>query len=263
MGSVRISPLAALHQPADSGLSPELNTSHSAMKQSVIIDKRFQGPPQSGNGGYCAGLLARQLTGAVQVTLRKPPPLDKALTIERAGDNLHLMDDATLLAEAESTSLELELPPIPDLSEAERAAGHFAGFAGHPFPACFVCGHERAPGDGLRIFAGPAGDLVAAPWRPDPRLADADGRVADEFVWAALDCPGYFAAFNGRKLEPALLGRMSAELTHGIKAGDDHVVVAWRIEESERKLVVGSALVDAGGKVAAVARGIWIKVTKT
>ncbi|MEV4624044.1 hypothetical protein AB0J74_35700, partial [Asanoa sp. NPDC049573] len=29
----------------------------------------------------------------------------------------------------------------------------------HPFPTCYVCGPERA--DGLRIFPGPVGDVVA------------------------------------------------------------------------------------------------------
>ena len=38
-----------------------------------------------------------------------------------------------------------------------------AGLHDHRYPTCFVCGPERAQGDGLRIFTGPVEDksLVA------------------------------------------------------------------------------------------------------
>ena len=40
-------------------------------------------------------------------------------------------------------------------AEARGAASRFAGHHDHPFPGCFVCGTERAAGDGLRLFPGP------------------------------------------------------------------------------------------------------------
>jgi len=46
---------------------------------SIIISKRYRGPPNSGNGGYVCGRLARHIPGAAEVTLRAPPRLDKAL----------------------------------------------------------------------------------------------------------------------------------------------------------------------------------------
>ena len=61
----------------------------------------------------------------------------------------------------------------------------------HPFPTCVVCGPDRDPGDGYRIFPGRlAGDgLFAADWTPDPSLADDVGHVRPECLWGALDCP--------------------------------------------------------------------------
>ena len=38
--------------------------------------------------------------------------------------------------------------------EAVAASATYPGFSAHPFPTCFVCGPERAEGDGLRLFPG-------------------------------------------------------------------------------------------------------------
>ena len=35
--------------------------------------------------------------------------------------------------------------------------------------------------------------MLAAPWVPHASLDDGTGRVATEFLWAALDCAGAFA----------------------------------------------------------------------
>ena len=84
------------------------------------------------------------------------------------------------------------------------------------FPDCFVCGMNRRPGDGLRIFPGPVAGLAlwAAPWTPDPSVAGPDGRVRPEVVWAALDCPSGIAAAEAAGLARTdtaiLLGRMTA-----------------------------------------------------
>src|SRR6185436_5361323 len=104
--------------------------------------------------------------------------------------------------------------------------------------------------DGLRIFAGGDADdgIVAAPWVPDASLADADGRVRPEFLWAALDCPGYFAIATPG--ETAVLGRMSA--------GETCVLVAWALGRSARKLHAGTALFGAGGQLRGRSAQTWI-----
>src|SRR5581483_732987 len=46
----------------------------------IVIDRRYRGPDESGNGGYSAGLFALAHGGeVVEVTLRLPPPLETIL----------------------------------------------------------------------------------------------------------------------------------------------------------------------------------------
>ncbi len=65
----------------------------------IIIAKRFNGPPASGQGGYVAGLLAARLGGPAEVTLRRPPPLDVAMAVEAADGGLVLNGEAQIAAE--------------------------------------------------------------------------------------------------------------------------------------------------------------------
>ena len=53
------------------------------MRNQITIAKRFCGPPRSGNGGYVCGSLAAFVEGTAEVTLRRPPPLDRPLFVER------------------------------------------------------------------------------------------------------------------------------------------------------------------------------------
>ena len=228
------------------------------MTTQVTIASRFCGPPHSGNGGYCSGLAAAGIEGPVEVTLRRPPPLDQALRVER-DTGVVLNDAGEVVVEARPARLALEVPPpAPSFEDAEAMSRRFRGFTIHAFPTCFVCGPVRAPGDGLRIFPGGSADdrLVSAPWVPDRSLAGAGGRIAPEFLWSALDCPGYFAvAVSG---ERAVLGRMTAEVEPTIAPGERCVVVGWPIARSGRKLEAGTALYDAGGALRGRSRQTWI-----
>src|SRR5262245_34329815 len=126
--------------------------------EQFTIEARFNGPDDSANGGYTCGRVAALLGGSAEVTLRSPPPLERALAVERDADRLAVFDGETLVAEAVPSSVELDLPDPPAWKVAEAATSRYPGFAEHAFPRCFVCGPEREPGDGLRIFAGPLGD---------------------------------------------------------------------------------------------------------
>jgi hypothetical protein len=228
----------------------------------LCIDRRFRGPPSSGNGGYVAGLLANALgsSGCV-VTLRNPPPLGVELRLERRDAEVQLFADETLIASAASAELDIEVPDPPDLSSAREAESRFAGFHSHVFPGCFVCGPERAAGDGLRIFPGALGNgdsQVAAHWQPDASLAGGDGLVRPEFVWAALDCPGYFAV--QRRSGPAVLGRLGVVLHRPIAAGAPVIVTAWHVESDGRKHKAGTALHDASGRLCASGIATWISI---
>jgi hypothetical protein len=238
------------------------------MTDSLVIPARFCGPPGSGNGGYVCGSVAAYLDGPVTVTLRRPPPLETALAVERDG-GVRVLDGSTLIAEAAGapSGAPLTIPGPVGMAEALAAAGGARYFADPFYPECFVCGPGRQPGDGLRIFPGPvAGRPVwAAPWTPDLSVAGADGRVRPEVVWAALDCPSGIAAAEAAGLDQdtaILLGQMTASLTTLPAVGDQCRVVAWPEVREGRKLTACSALLGPGGQVLAAARAVWLTVPR-
>jgi acyl-coenzyme A thioesterase PaaI-like protein len=159
-----------------------------------------------------------------------------------------------------ATATRADVPPIalapPTPEEASAAELRFVGLARHIFPGCFVCGPEREEGDGLRIFAGPAGGQVASTWCPGPDLADEAGDVRCAFVWAALDCPGYFAVQEAAGL--AVLGTMSAVRLAPVRAGEIAVVTGWTLGSEGRKHRAGTAVHDADGRLLAAAQATWI-----
>jgi len=228
----------------------------------LIIQRRFNGPSGTGNGGYTCGLLAGRLGLPAEVTLRVPPPLDEPLRVEKVEpDCLRLMVDDLVVAEACSTVLELGgLPSPPTLEEATSASTKFAGFATHPFTSCFVCGIDRDLRDGLRIFPGPlpGGPVLAAPWMPDRGLANPRGTVADEFVWAALDCPAGWAISHPDSV--VVLGRMAAVVRLPVEADRDFVITAWPLGRNGRKCQAAAALFSSDGELHAMARSTWIEI---
>jgi hypothetical protein len=226
--------------------------------------RRFCGPPQSGNGGYVAGRLAAALpgTGAAAVRLFSPPPLERHLEIREEGEGVALFDGDARVAHARRVGLELDAPAPPDFEAAVRAAERYRGFEDPIFPTCFVCGYERGEGDGLRIFAGEREDGAgfAAPWIPDASLvAPGSDRVAPEFLWAALDCPGAFA-FPQPEDRIILLGELQVALDDGVRAGERCVLTSWYLARDGRKHLTGSALHGEEGRCVGRARGIWIEI---
>ena len=231
------------------------------MNRTLTIAERFHGPPTSGNGGYVCGCLARFVEGPVVVRLKAPPPLERPLTVENHGAGVRLTDQGRTVAEARPNALHLDVPAPPTPDEARRASRNYSGFEHHWFPTCFVCGPAREEGTGLRIFAGPLSDrnMVAAPWTPHAALADADGAVCSEFLWAALDCPGAFA-FPAPEKGVVLLGEMAGQLTAPVAAGEACIVIGWPLGKKSRLHFAGTALFDSKGRCCARARSTWVEV---
>jgi hypothetical protein len=230
------------------------------MRETVQIAGRYCGPPDSGNGGYVAGLLAEHVRfrGPVKVRLRRPPPLDVPLEVVPTAGAVELHGSGEVLAVAEPGVLRLPPSRWTSFRVARNLSRSFPGFHRHPFPRCFVCGPERAVGDGLRIFPGPwhAGH-VAAPWTPDESLDRGDGKVRPEHVWAALDCPGYFAAASDGR--PMLLGEMTVRRGRPVRIGEPCVIVGWRLASEGRKHRVGTALYGGDGHLSGMAEALWIE----
>ena len=232
----------------------------------LVVPARFCGPPESGNGGWTSGHLARAVRTtpalpAVTVRLRTPPPLDRPMTVRDApGDEgaVELVDGDHVVAQARpDRGPGGEGLPGPVAYQAAVEAGErFEGLAGHPFPTCFSCGTGRAPGDGLALRPGRVddGDAYACAWVPG---ADVDV----ETVWAALDCPGGWA--SGIAGRPMVLGTMTARVDELPSPGAAHVVMAWQRGEQGRKHLSGTALYTADGRLLAQAEATWIAVDPT
>ena len=232
----------------------------------VVIPRRFNGPPDSGNGGYSCGVVAGFVDApAVEVTLRAPPPLERELRIEERDGAMVALDDETVVAEARPTELELETPEPVSASDAIEAdaASSYRDADGHWFDTCFVCGPSRDEGDGLRMFPGLLADGVhyATRFRPDASLADAQGVVAPEVVWAALDCPtsAPIADWDDRR-PPSVLARLAVRIDAPLHAGREYVALSWPLGEDGRKRSAAAALYDEDGAAVAVSRALWIEL---
>jgi hypothetical protein len=221
----------------------------------MIIPARFNGPPETGNGGYSSGLVASYLDGPATVTLRRPPPLDVELDVARVDSAVEVTRDGSLIASAVPWLAPDDPPPAVSYLDAQRASRGYRGFAAHPFPSCFVCGPDRDPGDGLRLFAGPVADgtaaVVAAPWVVPPDVSPA-------MVWAALDCPGGWAV--PMEARPYVLGRLAARVLSVPPPGAECVVVGEMRGEDGRKAYSATALYGPAGDVLAHATATWVAI---
>ncbi len=228
----------------------------------LVISSRFCGPPKSGNGGYVCGRVATHVPGVAAVRLKAPPPLETELRIDASESRAQLIQGSNVIAEANVANLDLTPPAAPSFSEAEEAAKSYTGFTRHVFPRCFVCGPQRAHGDGLRIFPGSiaARSIVAAPWIPDPSLADGSNRVRSEFLWAALDCTSAFAVLSIPEGKAIVLGELCARIDDSVTPNEKCIVIGWSLQIDGRKRFAGSAVFSGSGHLVAVGRATWIEV---
>lgn len=266
----------------------------------LIVPSRFNGPPSSGNGGWTAGLLAGALSPdlppdgrhpgdhsgpdsgdapedrsgpwpAIEVSLRQPPPLDTRMHVEPSdGGGVVASFGGAVIASARPVDDTLtEVDTVPP-AEARAARERYAGLGSHPFPTCFVCGPERAEGDGLRIFGGRVDDVdgrarMASTWTPHPSLAEDYHAYVDDVpraslaaAWAALDCIG---AWSGDLEDRMLvLGRMTARVDALPAIGEEHVVVGADRGQEGRKTFTASTLHDSDGRIVGSAEHVWIAI---
>jgi hypothetical protein len=225
----------------------------------LIIPGRFNGPPETGNGGYVCGMLASYValaggTGspppAVTVTLRKPPPLDTPMSVSTEDGTVSVSDGDLLIATAApAPSVPGEpVPPVP-YREALALADTYPGLVSHPFPTCFVCGPKRD--DGLRLFPGRLPDgRTAAAWR-----APLD--ISAVLVWASLDCPGGWS-IDIMENRPYVLGRLTASVSAVPEPGAECVVMGRVVGVERRKAFVESTLYGPSDVVLARGYATWI-----
>jgi hypothetical protein len=234
-----------------------------AATETITIPRRFNGPLESGNGGYSSGVLAGFADGPLEVSLRHPVPLDRPLEIRRGEDGSVLaVDGDELVAEGRpAPELALDVPAAMNLADARVARQNYRGLATGPFANCFVCGRARDDAFGVQAGRIDGRDVVASPWTPPQWTADEWGTVRPEIVWAVLDCPTYFATYVDvpDPLPPAVLARFAVRVDIPVRAGDEHVVIAWPIEVDGRKRRAGSAVMSSDGELLAHAEALLIE----
>jgi hypothetical protein len=236
------------------------------MTNRIVIGRRFRGPPRSVNGGYACGVAAAPLgRRLIEATLLRPPPIERELSLDTDGDEARLRDGDTLVAVARPATVEIDVPPAVPFQAAVAAAEafDFVGYrSNHEFPECFVCGPDRAEGDGLRIHSAPSDrpGLHVWPWIPAASLFD-DGEIDAALVWAALDCPGGLAVLADDTVGPAVLGQLVGTVARRPEPGERLVVAGWAGERSGRKIQAGTAIWSETGEVLAAGRALWIELS--
>lgn len=248
------------------------------MKDSINVPSRFRGPPESGNGGFVAGILAESLQResalrdeeAVEVTLRAPTPLDQPMqTLSPEEGSLQLILGETLIAEARRTTLTLEVPEPPSFAAAlavrpdspslQKALNPFVPGGRGFHPICFCCGADVDPDEGLHVYPARVDGFegVAAAWRPSSVFADADGLLPERILWAGLDCPGQFAYLNAG-IRTGMLGRITGRILTPVKADQNLVIIGWCLEVERSKHFAGTALFDESGELCGYTKQVWI-----
>jgi hypothetical protein len=243
-------------------------------EDTITIADRFRGPPQSGNGGYVAGVAASLLDtdNPVEVTLRSPIPLDVPLTVHRDIDHTSIMQGDTLIAEVREGELDLEIPRPPKWESALSAQASSPSLIkminpiipdGTGFhPVCFCCGADHE--DGMKVYAAPVagGEQVAAIWHTKSEWAEPDGLLPDAFIWTALDCPGQFA-YMATNIITGMLGRITGEIKHRAQAGEEYLITGWCINVEGKKHFAGTAMFDRDENLLAAAKSVWIGTRPT
>jgi hypothetical protein len=231
-----------------------------AMPQPVVaVGSRYNGPPGMGNGGFTAGILSRFFEGPVEVTIRRPVPLDRPLAVDEKPEHIGLWQEYALIASARPARVDIAVPAPVSFEAAERASRASRLHGDHVYPHCFVCGTART--DGLDVVPGAVegrDGILATHWTPRAEFAEA-GVIAPEFVWGALDCPSGIAAVydDPRRI---VLGRIAGEVVAPVMPGERYVVLGWRAGQAGRKHFAGSAIFDSGGSLVARAGATWFEV---
>lgn len=254
----------------------------------LTIPSWANGPDESGNGGWTAGLLAAQVRGdgGVVVNLLVPPPIGRPLQVRTGPDGVLLLIDATgddepvIVATAAVEQVEIE---VPDAVRSVRPAAataareHFPLRDHHPFPRCVCCGTTRDGGlislgihcgavDGVTVedASGASVPVFADAWTPSPELDDPgnQGHALVEACWSALDCPSATPFVGDPDRGPAVLARIAARIDRTARVGRPHVLAAWQRSVDGRKLGSASVLMDADGEVLGVAHALWIELRR-
>jgi len=229
----------------------------------ITIPHAYEGIGGVAHGGYVAGRLAAHADGPVEVSLRRPPPVDTPLTVTEADGALELRDPGGgLVGEARTAEPSWSWSPAVTLDEA-ASRQPAPGYGEHPFPGCFVCGTARTDGFGLRVSAPDDADVVAGVWTPTGPLLPDGPEVPAEFLWAVVDCTtawSFSHHWGDPAWWPALTGRIAVVGGGPVSRCAPHLVAGRVVGRQGRRVTVEAAVVDVEGRALAQARAVWVVV---
>ncbi|TGK18526.1 hypothetical protein [Leptospira stimsonii] len=240
--------------------------------ESIEINEKYCGPPKSGNGGYIAGIAAKPIQkDAAVIKIKSPGPLNETLyySLNSSTNGIKLLskDADVVIAEAqEDPEFFMNVPELNSsiLEDIQNPEEEYLGFQRHPFPTCFVCGPQRKQEDGMRIFPAKIPDQVGFThlhgdfWNPWKDLGDADGKIRNEIVWAALDCPGGFAVSY---VDPTMivLVKLRGRILESLFTEVPYAILSWEIGRNRRQRTPGTAIYRISDrKCVAYSEALWM-----
>jgi hypothetical protein len=241
-----------------------------ALPATIRIDRWFQGPTGSGQGGWTAHRFAERIGRPVTIAIRAPIPLDADLHVVADGELWRLVagddprdDDAVTVMAARSWEPMFADTDAVSIDAAATARDRFGEVVtDHPVPHCFSCGLQH---DSMRVHAGPLDDgRFATDWTPPGWATSEAGDVDLGTIWAALDCTAAWYAAGSLEPRTPVTAQYAVEVTGQIDAGTTYALVAWSgdhpAEWDGRKRHAASAAFAPDGTCVARTVSLWISV---
>jgi acyl-coenzyme A thioesterase PaaI-like protein len=133
-----------------------------------------------------------------------------------------------------------------------------------PLNRCFGCGPANP--EGLRVRSYEDGKGLTAEWTPQPRHEAFDGAVSGGIIGTLLDCHSNWTAAihlmtqSGREAPPCTVtSEFHVRLLRVTPSAGPLRLEARVVESGEDRATV-EATVEAGGKVTATCRGVFVAV---
>ena len=234
-------------------------------EQTINIKSWFQGPTDSGQGGWTAHRFVRAISEPVTVAVKRPIPLEVDLTITAAEHGWHLIyprePDQPFMVATMWTPDYAKTDPV-SLADAADARTRFPLHDDHPVPVCFSCG---ANADSMQVHSGPLPDgRWATDWTVPEWAVDADGNVDEGALWAAIDCAQGWYVGNAGGRRHAVTVQLAVEVITPIEAQTSYSLVTWNGTYPEtwdgRKRGAGGAVFASDGTCVARSSSFWIAI---
>ena len=232
------------------------------MTDTVRIGHWYQGPTDSGQGGWAAHRFVQALGRPASVAIKAPVPLETDLIVDHGTGRLTAEDGTTIMIASDVTEpfASTEAISIEDAAAARRRFGDLA--TDHPVPFCFSCGVQH---DSMKVHAAPLGDgRFASDWTVPDWAVGAGGSVDEGALWAAIDCCAAWWVGHSRDRRVAFTVQFATEVLHPLTPGATYALVAWSGDHDPewdgRKRHAASAAFDRNGRCVARSTSFWVSV---